>query len=268
MRLRPSPRCPRRTVRRSLPHPLRLTPLTAIPAPPAPPTVDTQAGPVDASPAPLAAPAVASTPVAAPAQPASSPATAISAVDPLAAAATLPPTVAQTLHPTEAPAPAPTADSAAPAHQVAAALVQVTHSPSGSAVTLRLDPAELGHVQIRIERGADGTATVHVSAERPETLRLLIADQPQLHRTLDSAGLPQEGRSLTLSLAAPDATNYGATDRGAGSNAGTGSGGFSNGSGAQQGGAWRQDRARYSAAANDAPPTNGAWLRAGVDITA
>ncbi len=204
--------------------PSAASPITVIPAPPAALAVDTQAGPVDASPAPVAAPAITSTPIAAPAQPASSPATA--AVDPLAVAGTLPPTVAQPLHPTEAPAPAPT-PGAAPAHQVAAALVQITHSPSGSAVTLRLDPAELGHVQIRIERGADGTATVHVSAERPETLRLLIADQPQLHRTLDSAGLPQEGRSLTLSLAAPDASTNSATDRGAGSNTGTGSGGFS-----------------------------------------
>jgi uncharacterized membrane protein YgcG len=186
----------------------------------------------------------------------------------LAAAAAIAPTSVQTLHPTEAPAPAAPTNSAAPAHQVAAALVQITHSPSGSAVTLRLDPAELGQVQIRIERGADGTSTVHVTAERPETLRLLVADQPQLHRTLDSAGLPQEGRSLSLSLATPDTANNGATDRGTGGGSSTGSGGFSNGGGAQQGGAWRQDRARYAPAATDTPATHAAWLRAGVDITA
>ncbi len=40
--------------------------------------------------------------------------------------------------------------------------------------------------------------------DRPETLKLMLADQPQLHRALDAAGLPQDGRNVTLSLATPN----------------------------------------------------------------
>jgi flagellar basal-body rod modification protein FlgD len=255
---------PHRTTHPALAAPA--LPITASLAPITLPTATLPASPVEVNPTPTAPSAI--PPAATPSQAVSSPVPVTPTVDPLAAAAAIPPTAVQTLHPTEAPAPAPPANSAAPAHQVAAALVQIAHSPSGSAVTLRLDPAELGHVQIRIERGADGTSTVHVTAERPETLRLLVADQPQLHRTLDSAGLPQEGRSLSLSLATPDTANNSATDRGTGGNTSTGSGGFNNGSGSQQGGAWRQDRARYATASTDTPATHAAWLRAGVDITA
>ena len=56
----------------------------------------------------------------------------------------------------------------APGRGGARALAQ---TGSGSTVTLRLDPGELGHVQVRIERDADGTATVHVAADRADTLR-------------------------------------------------------------------------------------------------
>ena len=161
-----------------------------------------------------------------------------------------------------------TTPSAPPAHQVAAALVQISQSATGGTLTLRLDPAELGHVQIHIARSADGTSTVNVSVERPETLRLLMLDQPQLHRTLDNAGLPQDGRSLTLSLATPDPASNASPDFSGGGGANMGGSGFSNGgSSGQQGGAARQDRTPYAGPAEPTHPTS-VWLRAGVDITA
>ena len=161
---------------------------------------------------------------------------------------------------TRTPATEPAAAAKTPAAQLAPVLVQLAHSAAGSQMTVRLDPLELGHVQVQINRAADGTATVQVTAERPETLRLLIADQPQLHRTLSDAGLAQDGRSLTFSLAAPDS--------GAGGGSSGGSGGFA---GSQSG--HRQDRPgtpfndhpAYLAAADTAATP---WLRAGVDITA
>ncbi len=142
-------------------------------------------------------------------------------------------------------------------------MVQLAHAATGSTVTLRLDPSELGHVQIRVERLPDGTAAVHVAAERPDTLRLLAADQPQLHRALDSAGVPQEGRSLSLTLATPG-------DGGGFGTGGAGDGGGANGGGAASGGGnggWRQNRTPFPAGESVDPLSTG-WLRAGVDITA
>ena len=150
-------------------------------------------------------------------------------------------------------------------HQVGAALVHLSQANSGSTVTLRLDPGELGHVQVRIERDPDGIATVHVAADRPETLRLLVADQDALHRTLDSAGLSQDGRTLSFSLSDSNTGGNAASDRGTGS--GFAGGGFSGSGSGQQGGAGRHDRNAYSVPAAIAAASPG-WQRAGVDITA
>ncbi len=149
---------------------------------------------------------------------------------------------------------------ASAAHQLAPALIQLSSGPSGSAVTLRLDPAGLGHVQVRIERDASGAATVQVTAEHPETLRLLLADQPQLHRALDSAGLPGQGRSLDFTLAPPDA----------GFAANAGGGGTSDGGGAsRQPGRGSRGPGLGTMAQDDvAFSVQSAWQRAGVDITA
>ena len=154
---------------------------------------------------------------------------------------------------------------AGPAAQLAPALVQLAHAGGGQQLTLRLDPAELGRVDIRIERAADGTATVQVLVDRPETLKLLQADQPHLQQALDRAGLPQEGRSLSLSLSLPDPGG-----------AYPGAGGFADG---QSGGRQNRDLPQSAmqaaaaqtgwAAASDPSPTTGpVWRRAGINITA
>ena len=181
------------------------------------------------------------------------------------AAAALTPMLAAAVPAAAAPAAAPAAPAviagaaSAPAAQVAPALIQVAHAAGGHQITVRLDPVELGRVDVRIERATDGTASVQVLAERPETLKLLQADQAQLHRTLDSAGVPAEGRSLTLSLALPDP--------GAGSN--PQAGGFGLGGGGGQPGGTRQDRAGPGTAAPlNATATAPVWQRAGIDITA
>ena len=170
------------------------------------------------------------------------------------------------LAPAAAPAqtaPAAATSSAAPgsvARQVAPALIQVAHGPSGSAVTLQLDPLGLGHVQVRVDRNSDGTATIQVTAERPETLRLLVADQPHLHTALDSAGVATDGRSLSFALATPGGSTFGGAD-----------GGNANGSNGGQAGSRRNGRGSAGSAGSDDQTnltTQPAWIRAGVDITA
>ena len=185
------------------------------------------------------------------------------------AAATAEPAISKSATPAPAPA----------SQQVAPALVQLSHTATGGQLTVRLNPDDLGQVHIQIDRAADGSASVHVTAERPETLQLLASDQAQLHRALDHAGLPQEGRTLTLSLAPPDAAGSNSFGPGGGSSSGGSSGDASAGNpqNGQQGrpsnwrpgnesGAWGSgtDPATFSIITGDAATR----LRAGVDITA
>jgi len=77
-------------------------------------------------------------------------------------------------------------------------------------LTIQLDPGELGRVQVHIERTPDGPARVELVVERPDTLLMLLRDQPQLHRALDLAGVPAADRTLQFQLA-PAAANPGTT---------------------------------------------------------
>jgi flagellar hook-length control protein FliK len=166
------------------------------------------------------------------------------------------------------PAPQPDSGTAAPAQQVSAALVSLAHAPDGGQrMTLRLEPAELGLVEIRINRPADAPAQVDITVQRLETMTLLLRDQPQLQRALDQAGVPADGRTLTLHVAAPEtAASTGSVNSGTASSADPGQNG-GNGAGARSAGQGRAGDAADQD--NDDTPTPLArWLRAGLDITA
>jgi flagellar hook-length control protein FliK len=101
--------------------------------------------------------------------------------------------------------PSRTTEIASPAQQLAAPLVVLGTGPDQSRrMTVRLDPEALGAVQVRVDRPKDGPARVEITVERTETLSLLLRDQPQLHRALDQAGIPAEGRTVVFQVAAPD----------------------------------------------------------------
>jgi len=86
-----------------------------------------------------------------------------------------------------------------PAQQVAPTLLSLSQGGNGTQqITLRLNPAELGMVEVRIDRTADGQANVAVSADRSDTLDMLRQDQPALQRALDQAGVPTDGRTLSF----------------------------------------------------------------------
>lgn len=99
----------------------------------------------------------------------------------------------------EAPAPSRLAD------QIAPAIIRLDGGPGGNQrLTIRLDPVELGQLEIRIERSDDATR-VNVLVERPETLALLRRDQPALERALDQAGMSSDQRDIVLQLAPAEA---------------------------------------------------------------
>jgi hypothetical protein len=159
-----------------------------------------------------------------------------------------------------APAEETTAKPASIFPQIAPALVSLAGGPPGTQrLTLRLDPIELGHVQIRIDRAKDGPAEVSITVERPETLALLQRDQHQLHLALNQAGIPPDGRQVTFH-AAPSAQSSGQS-----SGAGLDAGGSGRG---QPGGRGHPGQSEGTTPRDDATPITSGWLRAGLDITA
>ena len=168
--------------------------------------------------------------------------------------------------------PAPMSHSNPPAAQITPALMQIGHGSDGTPrLTVRLDPPELGHVQIRIDRPSDASARVEITVEKQETLNLLLRDQPQLQRTLDQAGVPADGRTVTFHVAdpAPSVRTDAGTAPVAGTDAGGLTGDLSHGAARHHGrpanqshGTSDDEGAEFTSSA-----VRG-WLRAGLDITA
>jgi flagellar hook-length control protein FliK len=65
---------------------------------------------------------------------------------------------------------------------------------------IRLDPADLGRIDVRIDVDRNGQVTSHLTVEKPETLSMLRQDAPQLQRALDDAGFKTDGGGLQFSL--------------------------------------------------------------------
>jgi len=65
---------------------------------------------------------------------------------------------------------------------------------------IRLDPADLGRIDIRIDVDRNGQVTSHLTVEKPETLSMLRQDAPQLQRALDDAGFKTGDGGLQFSL--------------------------------------------------------------------
>lgn len=65
---------------------------------------------------------------------------------------------------------------------------------------IRLDPPEMGRIDVRMEIRKDGHVVAHMSVERPETLDLLQRDARALQQALNNAGLQADSDSLNFSL--------------------------------------------------------------------
>jgi flagellar hook-length control protein FliK len=69
-----------------------------------------------------------------------------------------------------------------------------------SSFDIRLDPAELGRIDVRIDVDRNGQVTSHLTVEKPETLSMLQQDAPQLQQALNDAGLKTGSGGLQFSL--------------------------------------------------------------------
>lgn len=69
---------------------------------------------------------------------------------------------------------------------------------------IRLDPPELGRVDVRLSIDASGKTQAHMTADQPQTLTLLQKDAPTLTQALRDAGLDVSQGGLNFSLRGQD----------------------------------------------------------------
>ncbi len=72
---------------------------------------------------------------------------------------------------------------------------------------IRLDPPELGRVDVRLRVADDGMVRAHLFVERSETLDLFLRDAKALERALEQNGLKTTQNSLEFSLSSDGAGN-------------------------------------------------------------
>ncbi|NQV57137.1 MAG: flagellar hook-length control protein FliK [Rhodospirillales bacterium] len=67
-------------------------------------------------------------------------------------------------------------------------------------INIKLNPSQLGRVEVRMEITSEGRLTAVVLAEKPETLEMLQRDARGLERALQEAGLRTDSNSLSFGL--------------------------------------------------------------------
>jgi flagellar hook-length control protein FliK len=67
-------------------------------------------------------------------------------------------------------------------------------------LSIKLHPAELGRIEVKLESNNDGTLRAVISAERADTLDLLQRDARGLERALQDAGVKTDSGSLNFNL--------------------------------------------------------------------
>jgi flagellar hook-length control protein FliK len=103
-------------------------------------------------------------------------------------------------------------------HTPATPIAQVSHLISVEAgkldaggtreFTIRLDPAELGRIDVKLEVKADGYVTAVVQADQASTYDLLRQDARQFEQSLWDSGLKTNSDSLNFSLRRDDQSTF------------------------------------------------------------
>jgi len=116
--------------------------------------------------------------------------------------ATLDPSLAgltQTQAPQTAQQQAVALAQAVPLTAVASTIVSQAKA-GNSEFTIRLDPAGLGQIDVKMKVSSDGEVRAHMIVDQPATLDLMMRDRQQLQQSLDQAGFKTDPSSLQFSL--------------------------------------------------------------------
>jgi flagellar hook-length control protein FliK len=177
---------------------------------------DSKTNPSNASspPSPNSTTSDAAAPIAPPSAPAATPA-ASAPVQPHAAPQVTPSNAAPVAGPAVVPAPAPHGatpiaaqlqvlqsdpQDATPNFAALAVTIATKSADGAKHFDIRLDPPELGRVDVRLTVDDAGRAQAALAVEKPQTLALLQKDSPQLERALKDAGLDLSQNGLNFSL--------------------------------------------------------------------
>lgn len=112
----------------------------------------------------------------------------------------LSPSVATTSLNASAPTAASSASDAAVSISGLAVAISARAQSGSNQFDIRLDPPELGRIDVRLDVDSNGQVTTHMTADRPDTLQLLQNQQPQLERALEQAGLKTADNGLQFTL--------------------------------------------------------------------
>ncbi|MBI2235335.1 MAG: flagellar hook-length control protein FliK [Micavibrio aeruginosavorus] len=89
-----------------------------------------------------------------------------------------------------------------PATQVvAASLIRAGQAGEDQNLRLKLDPPELGRIEVHMQFTKDKTMKAHMVIEKPETMLMLQRDAQALERALQEAGMDMGGSGLSFELA-------------------------------------------------------------------
>jgi flagellar hook-length control protein FliK len=199
-----SPAAPPTTDGSTAPLPVAVQKQTVDPSPDDPVKTDKPDGPHSTSAAPASHDVISSASVAQP-QP--------SGVDASIQSAALPQQLGPTPQPTPSSTWAVTVATGVPVPVSGLAVEIAASAQSGKTrFEVRLDPADLGRIDVRIDVNRDGQVTSHLIAEKPETLSMLQQDAPQLQQALNDAGLKTGSGGLQFSLR--DQSSFGGQNNG------------------------------------------------------
>ncbi|HKY88083.1 MAG TPA: flagellar hook-length control protein FliK, partial [Pseudorhodoplanes sp.] len=109
---------------------------------------------------------------------------------------------AQAVHATGPASSAGRGEQAAVAVPVAGLAVEIAAQARAgkNRFEIRLDPPELGRIDVRLDMDKDGNVTSRLTVERADTLDLLRRDAQQLERALNQAGLKTADNALEFQL--------------------------------------------------------------------
>jgi flagellar hook-length control protein FliK len=104
--------------------------------------------------------------------------------------------------------PEPRARASALGEDVGLAIVRHADSGLGDILVIRLDPAELGKIEVRLRMDEARQLSAEVTADQPATLDLLRRDAENLTRALNDAGFRADDQSLRF-----DSRGFGQNDQ-------------------------------------------------------
>lgn len=112
---------------------------------------------------------------------------------------------------------------------VATAISKAAADGQPKSFTLRLEPPELGRIEVRMEFSKDKTLKTHMLVEKQETYLMLQRDSHVLERALQNAGLDADGSGISFELSQDgNLFNHHQDGRGGSNDSGGGSSGGGN----------------------------------------